>query len=187
MEHKLPHNKRKVMLLTLYYSMETKCCTKCKRVLPITDFYKCNRTKSGLQFRCKQCTNEWQKEFRHSLTPEQRKRYNGYSHKYKDTHPGKHSEDAAKRNLRDKKEVFSHYENGEIKCRRCGITDIRCLTLDHINGGGAQHRKQIGQGVRVYKWARHNNYPPIFQVLCMNCQFIKRSENKEWGKYATMG
>lgn len=35
--------------------METKKCSKCGRVLPVTDFYKSNRYKDGLQYYCKEC------------------------------------------------------------------------------------------------------------------------------------
>jgi hypothetical protein len=29
------------------------------------------------------------------------------------------------------------------------------------------------------KWIIDNNYPPSIQILCMNCQFIKRHERNE--------
>lgn len=35
--------------------METKKCSKCGRMLPVTDFYKSNRYKDGLQYYCKEC------------------------------------------------------------------------------------------------------------------------------------
>lgn len=38
--------------------METKKCTKCGRELPLSEFGKYNRTKDGLQYHCKQCVNE---------------------------------------------------------------------------------------------------------------------------------
>lgn len=60
------------------------------------------------------------------------------------------------------------------------FTDIRILTIDHINGGGAKHRKQLGNSAsRFYRWLIKHNYPEGYQVLCMNCEWIKRYENKE--------
>jgi hypothetical protein len=56
--------------------------------------------------------------------------------------------------------------------------DIRALSIDHINGGGNKHLKEIGQG-KLYSWLKKHNYPPGYQVLCMSCQFIKRSEMSE--------
>jgi hypothetical protein len=44
------------------------------------------------------------------------------------------------------------------------------LTIDHENGDGAAHRRQIGQGsIVLYRWLRRNNYPPGFRTLCWNC------------------
>jgi hypothetical protein len=59
----------------------------------------------------------------------------------------------------------------------CGISDIRCLSIDHIKGDGAKHRKKIKTELNY--WIEKNNYPEGFQILCMNCQFIKRSINNE--------
>jgi hypothetical protein len=46
----------------------------------------------------------------------------------------------------------------------------RFLTIDHINGGGSQHRKKIGHG-HFYLWLYNHGYPDGYQVLCMNCNF----------------
>jgi len=88
--------------------------------------------------------------------------------------------------LRDKKwtlkrEVVTHYGNGKCACVQCGFDDIRALSIDHIAGGGANHRRQAGNkgGATFYRWLRKNGYPPEYQTLCMNCQFIKRIVNRE--------
>ena len=75
-------------------------------------------------------------------------------------------------------EVLTHYGNGRCACVRCGFTDIRALSIDHINGGGAQDRKKVGSGVRFYKWLKDMGYPQGYQTLCMNCQFIKKHWNR---------
>jgi hypothetical protein len=75
--------------------------------------------------------------------------------------------------------VFSHY--GTI-CVRCGFSDQRALSIDHIDGGGTQHRKSIGKGNLFYRWLAKHGFPEGFQTLCMNCQFIKRYENDELNK-----
>lgn len=66
-----------------------------------------------------------------------------------------------------------------MKCQHCGITDARVLTIDHIDGGGVAHRKEIGASMTFYNWIIKNNFPPGFQILCANCQHIKRWTNKE--------
>jgi len=77
-----------------------------------------------------------------------------------------------------KRELLSHYSNGTLKCVKCGFDDYRALTIDHINGGGTAHRRLLKGG--FYAWLRKNNLPEGYQTLCMNCQWIKRSENREY-------
>lgn len=81
-----------------------------------------------------------------------------------------------------KLEVLIHYSAGTLSCIRCGYSDIRALSIDHVNGGGHQHRAEI-KGYHIYHWLRKEGYPEGYQVLCMNCQFIKMSEEKEYGKW----
>ena len=61
------------------------------------------------------------------------------------------------------------------KCVRCGITDTRCLQVDHINGGGCAERRAANSpiGNKVLK------NPSKYQLLCANCNWIKRFENHE--------
>lgn len=67
-----------------------------------------------------------------------------------------------------KDQVFLHY--GGYKCKCCGELEIKFLTIDHIYGGGTQHRKETkGGGKFHYRWITKNNYPKGFQVLCFNC------------------
>lgn len=75
--------------------------------------------------------------------------------------------------------VYRHYSNGTMSCSKCGITDDRVLTIDHINGGG--RTQFLKTHMNLPQWIINNNYPKgMFQILCFNCQFIKASENKEW-------
>jgi len=87
------------------------------------------------------------------------------------------------RNLRkvNKEKIIKHYSNNTMECKYCGNSDIRVLSIDHIDGNGCKHRREynIGSGSPFYKWLIKNNYPEGYQVLCMNCQFIKRYENEE--------
>ena len=67
--------------------------------------------------------------------------------------------------------------NGVISCLRCGFSDVRAIQIDHVNGGGNKmrnkHRNQTGLRTAV----REN--PELFQLLCANCNCIKRIENNE--------
>jgi len=78
-----------------------------------------------------------------------------------------------------KYEVLRHY-SPELKCQKCGFNDFRALSVDHIQGGGLRHFRQIGSsGSTFYSWLRKRGYPTGYQVLCMNCQWVKRAERKE--------
>ena len=66
------------------------------------------------------------------------------------------------------------------QCKRCGFSDARALQLDHIDGGGRKKRKGIGP-TKFYHYVL--DHPDEFQVLCANCNTIKRIENEEHASY----
>jgi len=73
-----------------------------------------------------------------------------------------------------KNEILKHYGNGICACVICGENRLDCLSIDHINGSGAKHRREIGiLGSPFYPWLKRNNFPSGYQTLCMNCQWIK--------------
>jgi hypothetical protein len=74
-----------------------------------------------------------------------------------------------------KKKVFDHYGG---KCVCCSESTLTFLALDHIEGGGEKHRKDLntGCGYRFYKWIVKNGFPTGFQILCHNCHFAKTVE-----------
>lgn len=95
--------------------------------------------------------------------------------------PGKFAKYTKKYNRVKKVQVLSHYSGKKLCCCRCGFDELPALSIDHVSGNGAQHARQIGiPQVRLYDWLRDQSYPEGFQVLCMNCQFIKRNENREY-------
>lgn len=62
----------------------------------------------------------------------------------------------------------------------CGFDDIRALTIDHKYGGGSKERKNGLSGRTLYRMIRDNEVnQDNYQVLCCNCQSIKRIVNKE--------
>lgn len=76
--------------------------------------------------------------------------------------------------------VLIHYSGNQphCQCPECNENNIKFLTIDHINGGGNKHRKQLGgSGFAIYKWLIHNNYPEGYQVLCYNCNCGKNRNN----------
>lgn len=78
--------------------------------------------------------------------------------------------------LKLKLAILKHYSNNKLICECCGENDIRFLTIDHINGGGNNHRTAIGTKTashEIHSWIIKNNYPPGFAVLCSNCNSAK--------------
>lgn len=105
--------------------------------------------------------------------------------KYKIKHPEKY-----KAMMRECQRVYrtkikyatlTHFSDGKMRCARCGESRPACLTIDHIKGGGRQHRLAIGtgDGTQFYRWLLKNGSRKDFQVLCMNCQWVKRFEGRE--------
>ena len=59
---------------------------------------------------------------------------------------------------------------GECAC--CGEARSFFLAIDHIDGGGAAHRRELGTK-RLYDWLFEYSWPVGFQVLCHNCNAAK--------------
>jgi len=73
------------------------------------------------------------------------------------------------------------------KCERCGFSDWRALQIDHINGGGVREQKEAPHLKNPMSYYLHiKARPELYQLLCANCNWIKRYERKEvaevWGK-----
>lgn len=60
------------------------------------------------------------------------------------------------------------------KCVRCGFSDARALQLDHIHGAGIRDRRSTTTRYRAVLKGSTD-----FQLLCANCNWIKRCENGE--------
>lgn len=58
-------------------------------------------------------------------------------------------------------------------CAGCGFDNPKALTLDHVNHNGNKERREMGER-GPYRRATEKHRPEEYQVLCMNCQFIKR-------------
>lgn len=78
---------------------------------------------------------------------------------------------------RDKELVLTHYGKGKCACVLCGFDDIRALSIDHINGNGLEHRKQM-HASNIYRWLVREGFPKGFRTLCMNCQWVTKTQNK---------
>jgi len=150
-------------------------CPNCGKIKKLSCFSVHNNRKSGTQAYCKKCF------------------YNKYGYRnpkakiYQKRWRIKNIEAIAMRAkiVREalKKEVIQRYGG---KCECCGEKIMDFLIIDHISGGGGQHRKHINH--HTYEWLKKNNYPTGFRVLCRNCNwssylnngicYHKKNENK---------
>lgn len=89
----------------------------------------------------------------------------------------RHRELARRSRRRLRLEVFTAY--GGERCAFCEEADPRVLSIDHIAGDGGKRRREQGTGTRFYRWLKRNDFPAGYQVLCANCQSIKRIANNE--------
>lgn len=136
--------------------MLDKQCLWCKEIKPIKEFKKNSRNKDGHLTYCNQC-------YAKHVGPKRRL---------------KNQSDWRQIRL----QVLHHY-CGEVlhcMCKGCYYhtheLDYRFLAIDHINGDGARHRKLLKKsGASFYKWLVRSNYPSMFQVLCHNCNFVKKT------------
>lgn len=65
------------------------------------------------------------------------------------------------------------------RCVRCSFDDIRALQIDHIAGGGRQDRIKSGKKYYFLVLGSVVEKENKYQLLCANCNWIKRAENGE--------
>lgn len=127
-----------------------KVCTLCEKTKPLNGFYK---DKGGLWGRASTCIN--------CVRLRAKKRYASNLSRSREYVNHKQRERRTK--------VLKVY--GEF-CQCCGETQYEFLGIDHIDGGGQEHRRS-NQISNIDRWLKKNNYPPGFQVLCHNCNLAK--------------
>lgn len=105
----------------------------------------------------------WRREFK-ERDPESFKRYN--------------NDKGRETRIRLKRRVVAEY-GGKCQCSGCPVTEPEFLTIHHVNGDGAQHRKQLFSngascGYRFYLWLQRQGFPKEdFQLHCYNCNCSK--------------
>lgn len=125
---------------------------------PLYRWLKKNGYPTGFQVLCMNCNGS--------------RGYYGYcSHRRREAANDRFDKDRTKSFAR-KRAVFDRY--GGSACACCNEQTFEFLCLDHVNGNGAEHRREIGAGVSMISWVAINGYPAGFQVLCINCNFAKR-------------
>lgn len=120
------------------------------------------------------CWNCYDKE-RYKTNP----KVKGYRDKYRKNNPLKIKESQRKYHKKNRDLLFKLLGH---KCVKCGFSDKRALQIDHIKGGGRKER--ISYNTKEFHrivLKSLKNKEDKYQLLCANCNWIKRYENKEWG------
>ena len=148
-------------------SNSVKRCTKCGEEKPLEAFNRNKTTKDGRAYHCKKCQSAYMKTY----YPKNRERMN----------------ENAKRAMRKKREKVVKYVSDYVSgkkpmCLKCGMDDIRTLQIDHINAGGNSDVRSFASRATYYSHIL--SLSPIevkekYQILCANCNWIKRYENNE--------
>jgi len=153
---------------------ETKTCKICGPELHIM-FGPYKEDKSQRKhWRCLKCMRGVRKKYYASNPKREQKRAKDWM----DAHPARAKEinHTTYRNRRAKirTAVLNHYSgnNPRCACLGCSVTEEIFLVIDHINGGGTKHRKELKKSsISFWEWLIDNNYPKGYRVLCHNCNF----------------
>lgn len=156
---------------------DKKFCKLCGEFLPIEKFPTHKAGKRGTQRRFL-CEEHW-KEY--CKTRREKEKKSGKRRKYDKERYWNNPEyfrEKAKREAREyRKLCIEHYGGNPPVCECCGEQQYEFLCIDHINGGGTNHRKQLKkEGITLYRWLIKQGFPIGYRILCSNC-------NSSYGAY----
>lgn len=147
-------------------------CPRCKVAKARAEFTNDKRRRDGRGAYCKPCS----RAIRLAWVAANAGRVRAKNEQWAKANPTKRKAIAARHAKKERREdrdaAFAAY--GGAFCARCGEASVQCLTIDHVNNDGAQHRKTFTPG-KINRWLRLNNYPKGFQVLCRNCNWLKHA------------
>lgn len=119
--------------------------------------------------RNKERIKEYDKQYREK----NKQRLAQLQREYYQNNPNKAVEHSKKVREKVRDQVFDIL--GTRKCIKCGFSDIRALQFDHINGDGGK----LGYRLTFYR-DNPEFTKKTLQVLCANCNFIKRHFRGEY-------
>ena len=158
-----------------------KICTKCKIEKPNSNFGPLKAGRNGLSPICRYCKARIMRAYRQTPSGKiaTKKQNRSINHKKANKRWTKNNSHKL-RGYREKIRGLCFSAYGGYICVHCGEQDKDVLVLDHIDNNGAKHRKEIDAERKVgvlYSWIIKNKFPPIFQVLCHNCNWKKHILN----------
>lgn len=128
---------------------------------------------------------EYMKVYMKKYYPKHKDEYNICSKKWIKDHPEKRRliHKKYRNQLRDKIIELLGGKCSNLNCAVIGgMTDWRALQIDHVNGGGNIEKQKYQRS--MYSYYKHileqiKDGSKDYQLLCANCNWIKRYENKE--------
>ncbi len=147
--------------------------------MPYKDPEKRKEAQRKYRERNREKLNEWDREYRKSPkgVEKQKRRYAALKSDSERWKAKLEMDRANARKYRDRKraEIISMLGG---RCVVCGFSDFRALQIDHVNGGGSQERKAVSSMSSYYDNVLKSGGIG-YQLLCANCNQIKRYESGE--------
>ncbi len=156
-------------------------CYICKEIKPLSEFYFSKSRKKKRQTMCKKCRTQYANKWYWAHRDEQLKRMHEFRQKNKERLLAYDRAHNAKIKLMVLQKV-----SGQEKpaCVNCGCDDVRCLEVNHKNGGGRKEQQSY------WKTGGYSYYRAILcgdrqtddlNVLCKVCNNLHALELK-YGK-----
>lgn len=152
-----------------------KTCSTCKQEKELSEFQFKTAAHDSRNSVCKECNRQYKKEWIakwRAKNPEATRAISTeYSRKWKNNNLERWRATRRRCSLKQGKKLKNAVIGGlGGECQCCGENRMEFLTLDHINGDGAEHRRKVGRGLPVYRDALKEGLPrDRYRVLCFNC------------------
>lgn len=136
-------------------------CCNCKKLKKETEFGKLSKSLDGLQYKCKTCKKDYDKNYHSSRSGSQ---------------INKKRDSQKKRRKDNRKEINKYLKDNPCKC---GESRLPCLDFHHLNDKKFNISSSVNRGVSLKK---------IFEeikkclVLCANCHRIETAREFNWYK-----
>ena len=145
----------------LWYNIDMKICTKCKKDKEPQDFPVRSSSKDGRASACKRCAAEYAKKSYQEGDKERK---------------SKNQRKTFQRNIGMLKEYLSGKE-----CKECKEKDIEVFEFDHTDPKEKKHN--VSEMVWHYSWKKILQEIEKCQILCANCH--RRKTNRQFGHWRT--
>lgn len=148
------------------YSKPTKVCSRCKAEKPTSDFHwhKTGKMAGKPISGCKDCMRVAIRDSRRKHAENHRAVNKAYREKHRDKFREIIRKNSLVHRIKRRRMVLDAYGG---RCACCGEATPEFLSIDHINGGGSKHKREVKN--HVYSWLVKHNFPKGFRLLCHNC------------------